>query len=361
MKAKKLICAVLTTALSAAILAGCGGNAGKQSGNNSSTVPAPNGNSVSSSVSSSGTGWSKTITLSNGKTYPSGTISIICPYSAGGGTDLGIRLFAQYAQQYTDATIIVENIEGGNGLVGIQTGMSRGTDGSTIWHMDTGPQYVTTEVSACPFNVLEEMSLIGQIVGDDRVWIARTDEARFASGQELLEYAKAHPGEINCGVSGTGVISGLSTVYISNVTGAELNVIGYNGASDAKAAFLGGHCDIMAAGVSEAAPMLAEGQCKVLLSLTDERIYDDVATVKELGYDAVSVSTDRGLAMHGQTDPAIVQYWNDIMDMVCADPAFVEDAAKQSLTIHHRDSEEFTDQFAALYDIWYDLKVTLGQ
>ena len=87
---------------------------------------------------------------SNGKTYPSGTVSIIAPFAAGGGVDLGIRLFAKYAQKYTDATIIVENITGGSGLVGIQTGLSRPSDGYSIWHIDSGPQYVTTSISHAP-------------------------------------------------------------------------------------------------------------------------------------------------------------------------------------------------------------------
>jgi tripartite-type tricarboxylate transporter receptor subunit TctC len=117
----------------------------------------------------------------------------------------------------------------------------------------------------------------------------------------------------------------------------------------------------MTAGVSEATPMLENGQCKVLFTLTDERIYDDVPTLKELGYDSVSLSSDRGLAMHGETDPTIVQYWSDIMDKVCADTAFLEEAAAQSLIIHHRNSAEFTEYFSKLYDFWYDLKNELGE
>ena len=353
MNAKKLIGAALSTILSAAILAGCGGNAGTTAAG----VPA----AESLTASAAAGGWQKSITLSNGKTYPGETVTIICPYTAGGGTDFGIRLFAKYAQQYTDAEIVVENIEGGNGLVGIGEGMNKGGDGSTLWHIDTGPQYVTTKVSVCPFYVLRDMSLVGQIAGDDRVWIARADETRFNNGEEFLSFAAAHPGELRCSASGSGVISGMSTLYLSKVTGVDLNVVGYNGTSEAEAAFLGGDCDVMAAGVSEAAPMLEKGQCKVLLSLTDERIYPDVPTVRELGYDAVSVSTDRGLAMHGDTDPMVVQYWSDIMDMVCADPAFLEEAADHSLTIQHRNSAEYTEHFAKLYDVWYGLKAELGQ
>ena len=80
--------------------------------------------------------------------------------------------------------------------------------------------------------------------------------------------------------------------------------------------------------VSEAYQMLQENQCVVLFTLTDERVYDNVPTVKELGYDLKSLSTDRGLAMSAKTDPAIAEYWQKILEMVCADPEFIEEASK---------------------------------
>ena len=345
---KRIIGVILAVVLSAALLAGCG------------TKKESSSSETAASEADSG-GSSNTITLSDGTTYPSGTITIICPYTTGGGTDIGIRTFAKYAKQYTDADIVVENITGGDGLIGISAGFNRGSDGDTLWHIDTGPQYVTTIKAACPFYVLKDMALIGQLVCDDRVWVARKDDTRFSNGEEFFAYAKAHPGEISCGVSGSGTISGVSTVYLSNLTGADLNVTGFNGVSEATVAFLQGDCDIMTAGVSEVASMLENDQCKVLFTLTDERIYDEAPTVKELGYDALSASSDRGLAMHGKTDPAIVQYWSDIMDKVCADPAFLEEMEAQSFTVLHRNSAEFTEHFEKLYDFWYDLKAEMGE
>lgn len=358
---KRILKAGLAVMVGSALLTGCGSSGGKETqGTKSAEDKTAEGKTAVPGAAENNV-WSKTITLADGSSYPGKTVSIVCPYAAGGGVDLGIRLFAEYAQEYTDATLIVENIEGGNGLVGLQTALNRGSDGKTIWHMDTGPQYVTTSVSACPFDVVKDMSLIGQMLGDDRVWVARADESRFSDGKALIAYIQEHPGELTCAVSGAGAISGLSTSYLGDAIGGTINIIGYNGGSEAKAAFLGKHCDIMAAGVSEIAGMLEEGQCTVLLTLTDDAIYDGIPTVKELGYDAMSLSTDRGLAMSGQTDPAIVQYWSDIMEMVCADPDFIADADAQSLEVRYRDAEEFTQQFIDTTAIWYDVKEALGQ
>ncbi len=82
--------------------------------------------------------WQRTIKLADGTTYPSATVSIIAPFAAGGGVDMGIRLFAKHAKKYSDATIIVENITGGSGLIGIQNGLSRPANGYTLWHIDSG-------------------------------------------------------------------------------------------------------------------------------------------------------------------------------------------------------------------------------
>ena len=356
MKMKKIISLMLAAAMLLVILSGCN----KQSADDN--IPSTPGTSASGNADSSDL--PRTITLSDGSTYPSGTVTFIAPFAAGGGVDLGIRLFTKYAQNYTDATMIVENITGGSGLVGIQTGLSRATDGSTIWHIDTGTQYVTTTNSSCPFDVLNEMSLIGQLIADDRVWVMRTDESRFTNAEEFFAYAKAHPDEISVSTSGNATISGCSTIYLEQAADVVLNPISFNGSADAKAAFLGKHCDIMAAGVSEAYQMLQENQCIVICAMTDERIdidgFRDAPTCKELGYDMTSASTNRGLAMSNKVDPAIVEYWSNIMEAVTSDPAFLAEAESMSFVIKYRNSEDFTKLAEEQFALWYDIKENAG-
>ena len=301
----------------------------------------------------------KTITLANGKSYPNGTVTFIAPFSAGGAVDLGLRLFTKYAAKYTNATMIVENITGGSGLVGTQTGLSRANDGNTIWHLAADGQYVTTTNSVCPFDVMKDMAIIGGLVADDRVWVAQPNETRFSNAEELFAYAKDHPGEISVSTSGAGTIPTISTIYVQDAVGCKFNPIAYNGASEAKAAFLGGHNDLYATSVADVASITAE-QGKILFTLTDERIYDDVPTVKELGYDLTSLTTIRGLAMRADVDPAIVTYWENILQKVTSDPEFLEEAAKMQLTIRYLDSKTATTTFAEYYQIMHDIKEALG-
>ncbi len=302
----------------------------------------------------------KTITLANGKSYPNGTVTFIAPFSAGGAVDLGLRLFTKYAAKYTDATMIVENITGGSGLVGTQTGLSRANDGNTIWHLAADGQYVTTTNSVCPFDVMKDMAIIGGLVADDRVWVAQPNETRFSNAQELFAYAKEHPGEISVSTSGAGTIPTISTIYVQNAVGCEFNPIAYNGASEAKAAFLGGHNDLYATSVADVATIVAENQGKILFTLTDERIYDDVPTVRELGYDLTSLTTIRGLAMRADTDPAIVAYWENILKQVTSDPEFLAEAKNMQLTIRFLDSATATKTFDEYYKIMHDIKEALG-
>ena len=106
--------------------------------------------------------------------------------------------------------------------------------------------------------------------------------------------------------------------------------------------------------------MLDENQCKVLFTMTDERIYDDVPTVKELGYDCTSLSTYRGLAMSSKVDPAIVEYWDKIMEKVCEDPDFIAEADNMGLVIRFQNTDEALKTFSEYNPIWYDLKESLG-
>lgn len=364
----KKTCALLTAAVMLAMtLAGCGASSTNQAAatvapevGTKAPVQTDTQTDIGEVGGTSDSEWSKTITLADGSTYPSGTVTFIAPYAAGGSVDLGIRLFTKYAAQYTDATMIVENITGGSGLVGTQTGLSRPADGNTLWHLAADGQYVTTSNSVCPFDTLKDMSIVGSFVAEDRVWVVRPDDNRFATAEELFQYATEHPGEVSVATSGAGTIASLATSYLQDIIGCEFNTIGYNGSAEAKAAFLGGHSDIMAAGVSEAESMLAENQCKVLFSLTDERIYDDVPTVKELGYEATSLAIIRGLATSAKVDPAVVAYWEDILRMVCENPEFIAEAESMSLGIRYEDSKAFYGILEKYFGIWYEIKESLG-
>ncbi len=348
---KKALSLILVFAMMVAILAGC-----SNSNSNTTTEQKPAGEPAAQTAANDG----KTITLANGKSYPNGTVTFIAPFSSGGAVDIGVRLFTKYAAKYTDATMIVENITGGSGLVGTQTGLSRANDGNTIWHLAADGQYVTTSNSVCPFDVMKDMSIIGGMVADDRVWVAQPDETRFSTAEELFAYAKDHPGEISVSTSGAGTIPTISTIYVQDAVGCKFNPIAYNGASEAKAAFLGKHNDLYATSVADVATIIAENQGKILFTLTDERIYEDVPTVRELGYDLTSLTTIRGLAMRADTDPAIVAYWENILKQVTSDPEFLAEAEKMQLTIRYLDSATATKTFDEYYKIMYDIKEALG-
>ena len=303
----------------------------------------------------------KTITLANGTQYPNGTVTIIAPFSAGGSVDLGIRLFAKYAANYTNATIVVENITGGSGLTGIQTGLTRNADGYTMWHIDDGPQYITTDVSSCPFDVMKDMVPIGQMVADDRVFAISPNETRFTTGEEMLQYAKDHPGELTVSTSGSGTIASLIVNYMEALTGAQFNIIAYNGSSEAKAAFLGGHVDVMSAGVSEVANLVADGTGKVILEFAETPVYAGAQSIIALGYkDAVLLSTNRGLAINAKCDPAIINYWSDIMTKVCTNEEYLKEAASMNLVIRHRTSSEFLEQMKVDFATWETIKRAAG-
>ena len=114
---KKRIALLTVATLVMSTLTGCGSNSTAPETTAAATTQAEKETTTSDTQAAS-TGdtseWSKTITLADGSTYPSGTVTIIALFSAGGGVDLGDRLFAKYAQKWTDATLIVENITGGS-------------------------------------------------------------------------------------------------------------------------------------------------------------------------------------------------------------------------------------------------------
>ena len=84
------------------------------------------------------------------------------------------------------------------------------------------------------------------------------------------------------------------------------------------------------------------------------------ATTMMMTSDCTSLSTYRGLAMSSKVDPAIVEYWDKIMEKVCEDPDFIAEADNMGLVIRFQNTDEALKTFSEYNPIWYDLKESLG-
>ena len=256
--------------------------------------------------------------------YPTKTIQLVVPYSAGGAMDLTARVFAQYAEEYCGQSIVISNVAGGSGSVGAQQVLNSNNDGYTVLIHDPGPGFITTSSNTVPFDFTTDFVVAGRQTLDSRVFAVRADDERFSTPEEFLQYAKDHPGELSVGSPGASSDGQVSAVLLQNA-GIDMTIVGCNGSSEVKSSLLGGHIDVGALSVSDVVPMLADNQIMVIGVCAEERssMLPDCKTFKELGYDVVW-GTSRGYTFKAGTDERIIQYWSDMIEKVSEDPAYQE-------------------------------------
>ncbi|MGQ9369189.1 tripartite tricarboxylate transporter substrate binding protein [Azospirillum sp. ST 5-10] len=271
--------------------------------------------------------------------YPTKQIELIVPYAAGGGTDLVARAFADAANRHLPKAIGVVNKTGGAGAVGLTEIMAARPDGYKIG-------MGTVEITMLPHLGLAQFSV------DDYTPIARLNaepsavtvnaDAPWKTIEEFLAEAKANPGKVRIGNSGTGAIWHLAAEAMGKKAGAVFNHIPYDGANPAVTALLGNHIEAVTVSPAEVASQVAAGKLRILAVMDEERstTFPDVPTLKEKGID-VSVATWRGIVVPKRTPKAVVDTLRSAAKAAAEEPSFRDQLKKMNLTYAYADSDQF--------------------
>jgi tripartite-type tricarboxylate transporter receptor subunit TctC len=150
--------------------------------------------------------------------------------------------------------------------------------------------------------------------------ISCTVDAPFKTLKDMVAYAKANPGKLEYGHTGTGTTPHLAIEEFSEKAGIQLNPIAYKGSAEIVQAILGGHIRVMS-GASEFAPHVQSGKLRLLATLGSKRnkAFPDVPTVKESGWDTITESPF-GIGGPRNMDPAVVKVLHDAFKATLEDP-----------------------------------------
>ena len=272
--------------------------------------------------------------------YPSRPIEMVVPSTAGGGTDVMARLFAETAKKYISQPIVVSNKPGASGGIGMTEVQRSAPDGYKIGVLISElaiiPHLGRTKVTTNDFIPL------GRLNGDPGLIAVRADSP-LQSIEDLLAQARKQPGSLTMGNAGTGTIWHLAAAAVEEKTGVKFNHVPFQGAAPSVMALAGGHVDAITVSPAEIGSFVAAGKLRVLVSMAENRLpapYDKVATFKEKGTDLV-VGTWRGLGVPLNTPPEVVQYLRDTTRKTAEDPAFRDALVRANLQPAYMDGEKF--------------------
>jgi tripartite-type tricarboxylate transporter receptor subunit TctC len=272
--------------------------------------------------------------------FPDKPITMICPWTAGGGTDTLLRALSKEAEKYLGQTINVVNQTGGGGAIGHNAIRAARPDGYTVG-------MITFELNSLPPQGLvpftwKNFDPLMRVNSDPAALTVRAD-APYSTVRGFMDYAKTKPGEITIGNSGPGSVWHIAGGLAADKTGVTVKHVPFDGAQPAVTALVGGHIKAVTVSVAEVRGQVQAGNLKILgvMSAERDKLFPDVPTFKQQGVD-VEFYTWRGLAapkgIPAEARTKIIAAYKKAFDS----QEFKDFAAKASLNLSYQDSADFT-------------------
>ena len=225
--------------------------------------------------------------------YPGNqTIKLVVPYPAGGATDVIGRIVADRLSAIWRTNVIVENIAGAAGSIGMDRVAKGPTDGSTL--LMVPPQIAINQFlyAKLAFDPEKDLVPIAQVASLPNILVVKKQLAEINSVQDLIAYAKANPGKLNYASSGSGSTIHLSAELFKSMTGTAMNHIPYRGSAPAVNDLVAGQVDLMFDNATSIIGQVRGGTVKALgvTSLKRSPLLPDLPAVSETvaGFDTAS-------------------------------------------------------------------------
>lgn len=242
-----------------------------------------------------------------GQSYPSRPVRMIVPYSAGGATDIVMRIVALKLPEFLGQQVVVDNRPGAGGLIGTDTAAQAAPDGYTLLATSTPHVILPHLHKKIPFDALKDFSPVMQF-GDQPYALTTHPSLGVSSVKELIALAQKQPGKINYASSGNGGAQHMFAALFVSMSKIDMVHIPYKGSGPARADLLGGQVKVGCLGIASVLPNHKAGQLRILAVTSAKRSPElpDVPTIGETvkGYHA---SLWQGLSVPRATPRAVIE------------------------------------------------------
>jgi tripartite-type tricarboxylate transporter receptor subunit TctC len=216
--------------------------------------------------------------------YPTRTVHVIIPFTAGGAPDVLLRLVAQKLSEKWGQGVVVENRPGGNTLIGTVAAAKSAPDGYTFL-LAADQTFVLNPLlySKLPYSMKEFEPVV--LMASIPHMLAVANKVPVSSVKELVALAKSKPDTLTYGTTGPGTIQRIATEYFAGIVGIKLVHVPYKGAAETTTAILSGEIDMTINGVSNILPHIGTHKLKALAVSTVKRnpLAPDLPTMQEAG------------------------------------------------------------------------------
>jgi len=270
--------------------------------------------------------------------FPTKSIELVIPWTPGSASDLAIRMIAKFSENNLGRAVTPINMVGGNGAVAWAHLFKAKPDGYTIGLITFDiltNQAMGSDVKYDSFDYLLQFSHqpMGFYVHKD---------SPYKTLQDLINAAKAKPGEIKVGTTGLGGLLHQAAYLVEKKYGIKFNIVPFKGSAEILAAELGRHVDADVNTITLPAQHVKAGTLRMLLSFGDERLadYPDVPCLKELGISDTGFESWRAVAIPKGVPGPIKAKLEAAFKKAYNDPEYQQLAKKSNYDLYYRTNEQ---------------------
>lgn len=289
---------------------------------------------------------------SQSKQYPSKDIQFYISADAGGGTDGITRKVTQIIEANSDAKFYMVNKPGVNDSVAASLCMDAKPDGYTICNVNYGSTVTAVYNQVVDNYSMDRLKPIALVTEEsDAIMVSK--DAPFKTFDEMIEYAKANPGQVRVADQGIGSRVFLLLTMLEDKYDVQFNKISYSSSAPQREAMLNGEVDAALTSLGDFASLLGTGDAIGICEFSSVRnaAYPDVPTCLELGMDESMLSGSFiFIAAPAETPDEIVQYLQDEFQKAVESEEFVEWTATVGVTPHYMSSADLKTFIADLQE-----------
>lgn len=270
--------------------------------------------------------------------YPSRPITMVVPFAAGGPVDTVARILSEPMRATLGQSIIVENVTGAAGSIGVGRVARAAPDGYTLSIGHWSTHVVNGAIYPLPYDLLRDLEPIVLLPSNPMIVVSKS-AVPAKNLNEFVGWIKANEGKVSAGTAGAGSATHVAGVYFQNVTGTRFQFVPYRGTGPALQDLVAGQIDFIVDQASNSLQHVRDGKIRAYAVTASARLPSapDIPTVAEAGLPSLDISVWYGLWAPKGTPKEVIAKLNAAAVQALSEPTVRQRFAELGLDMPPRD------------------------